>query len=87
MRIFMEGQDAGLEPCGDVLVILAKLFLAGAILALGWASIIRFARQSNPSQSLTAALVLSILTVAFWLTGKACVLLGRWMRQRGLKLP
>ena len=34
MRIFMEGQEEWLEPCGEVMVVIAKLMMGGAFVSL-----------------------------------------------------
>jgi len=91
VRIFMEGQEEWGEPGGEAMVILAKLLAAGAFLALGWAALIRFAGREGqgtwPLGPSIAAMVLFIVSVAFWLAGKLLMFIGRKMRERGIKLP
>jgi hypothetical protein len=93
MRIFMEGQEEWIEPTGEVMILLARLFAAGALIAFLWAASIRIAGHPvaggtawshGPS---LAALVLLLLSVAFWLAGKLSVFVGRKMREKGIKLP
>jgi hypothetical protein len=93
MRIFMEGQEEWLEPCGRALVIFSKVLLAPlSCISLIWALISVLAGRSPTSGFLDhppviAAIVSGILAFAFWLAGKASISLDRWMRERGLKLP
>ncbi len=47
MRIFMEGQEEWLEPGGQAMMIIAKLFLAGAAIAIVWGTVVRFAGVSS----------------------------------------
>ncbi len=92
MRIFMEGQEEWLEPCGEAMVVIAKVMLAGGFLALCWAAIIRFsghrlAGASTLTTPVIVSIVLSLLSAAFWLAGKFSIFAGRKMRERGMKLP
>ncbi len=93
VRIFMEGQEEWLEPCGSALVVLAKLLIAGSCVALVWGAFIRFGGHgvtrdnSWPEGATVAAVVFSCLSLAFWLAGKLSIFMGRKMRERGLKLP
>jgi heme/copper-type cytochrome/quinol oxidase subunit 1 len=87
----MEGQEEWLEPTGEALVVVAKMFLVGASIAFVWGAYVRLAgHQAQPTWPLPqtiAAFVFSSLSFAFWLAGKLSILLGRKMRERGLKLP
>jgi len=93
MRIFMEGQEEWGEPAGEAMVVIAKLMLAGAFIALVWGTVARFIVQRAaggpvlPLWTLILVLLLSFLAGAFWLGGKLLIFLGRKMRERGIKLP
>jgi hypothetical protein len=93
MRIFMQGQEEWIEPTGEVMIVVARLFAAAALIAFVWAASARIAGHrvaggtAWPQGPSVAALVLLLLFVAFWLAGKLCVLVGRRMREQGVKLP
>ena len=93
MRIFMEGQEEWLEPCGSALVVLAKFLMACAIIAIVWGAFIRFSGHavtgggSWPEGPSIGAVVFSSLSVVFWAMGKLSIFIGRKMRDHGLKLP
>jgi len=89
----MKGQEEWLEPSGFAMVVVARLFMVGASIAIAWAVFIRFSTHETggsagwPAGPTTAAIVFSGLTGAFWLCGKLSLFLGRKMRERGWKLP
>jgi hypothetical protein len=89
----MEGQEEWLEPCGEAMVVLAKLMGVGAFLAFGSAAFIRFAGHHAAGEAVwppgpsIVTMVLSLLSVAFWSAGKLSMFAGRKMRERGIKLP
>ena len=93
MRIFMEGQEEWIEPCGEAMVVIAKLMMGGGFVALSWAVIIRLVGHQASietvglSKQAISAIVLSSLSVAFWLAGRFSIFVGRKMRERGMKLP
>jgi hypothetical protein len=93
LRIFMEGQEEWLEPCGEAMLVLAKMLGACAVLAFGWATFVRFVGNQRPGEVAwpvavsISALVLAFLSAAFWLAGKLSIFAGRKMRERGVKLP
>ena len=93
MRIFMEGQEEWLEPCGEVMVVIAKLMMGGAFVALSWAVVIRLTghqasiEAAGLSKPAISSIVLSSLSVAFWLAGRFSIFVGRKMHERGMKLP
>jgi hypothetical protein len=74
------------------MVILAKLFLAGAIIAIIWGTIARFAGHNAtgaatwPQDRLVLTVVLSGLSLSFWLSGRLSVYLGKGCA-RGIRLP
>jgi fucose permease len=93
MRIFMEGQEELLEPGGEAMVVLAKLMVGGAVIALVWGAVTHFFGHQVPGEgflplwTFILVLVLSVAACAFWLGGKLLIFLGRKMRERGIKLP
>jgi len=82
-----------MEPCGKAMVILAKLLMAGASAALIWGAFIRFAGHRAAGEAAwplgpsIATMVLSFVSLAFYLAGKLSIFAGRKMRERGIKLP
>jgi hypothetical protein len=93
LRIFMEGQEEWLEPCGGAMLVLAKLLAVCAVLAFSSAAYIRFLGHQQlgeatwPAAVSISALVLALLSAAFWLAGKLSMFAGRKLRERGIKLP
>ena len=89
----MEGQEEWFEPGGIAMVVLAKMMVVGALIALSWASYVRFFAHPAttavgwPQEQLNAAFVFAGLACFFWLGGKLLIFLGRKMRERGIKLP
>jgi len=93
VRIFMEGQEQWLEPCGEVMVVIAKLMMGGAFVAFSWVAIVRLmghqasSETAGLSKPAISAIVFSSLSVAFWFAGRFSIFVGRKMRERGIKLP
>ena len=89
----MEGQEQWLEPCGEVMVVIAKLMMGGAFVAFSWVAIVRLmghqasSETAGLSKPAISAIVFSSLSVAFWFAGRFSIFVGRKMRERGIKLP
>lgn len=73
MRIFPEGYEQTLQPCGKAMAILGALLIGAAVIGLFW--------------SLRFAIGAASLGGGFWLGGKALCFVATWMQRRGLKLP
>ena len=93
MKIFIEGSEEWLEPCGEVMVILSKLLLCGAFAALVWGMIAHLEGKLPLDRAVIdqppalVTVVFSALALAFYAGGKLGIFLGRKFRERGIRLP